>query len=45
VDDLAVPGDPELERFKTERFEPRPRLVHVGCGASATRAGASWRST
>jgi PAS domain S-box-containing protein len=30
VDDLAVPGDPELERFKADRFEPRPDLVHVG---------------
>jgi PAS domain S-box-containing protein len=30
VDDLAMPGDPELERFKRERFEPRPRLQHVG---------------
>ena len=30
VDDLAVPGDPELARFKATRFEPRPPLVHVG---------------
>ena len=30
VDDLALPDDPELERFKAERFQPRPRLLQVG---------------
>ena len=39
VDDLAIPGDPELERFKTERFEPRPRLVHVGMRRQRDKGG------
>ena len=30
VDDLAAPGDPELELFKAQRYQPRPRLVRVG---------------
>jgi PAS domain S-box-containing protein len=30
LDDLTVPGDPHLARFKAERYLPRPDLVHVG---------------
>src|SRR6185369_545918 len=39
LDDLAVPGDPELARFKAERFEPRPRLVHVGLRRQRDKSG------
>jgi PAS domain S-box-containing protein len=39
VDDLAVPGDPELEKFKAERFAPRPRLVQVGLRRQRDKAG------
>jgi PAS domain S-box-containing protein len=30
VPDLAVPEDPELERFRTTRYDTRPDLVHLG---------------
>jgi PAS domain S-box-containing protein len=39
VDDLAVPGDPELARFKATRFEPRPPLVRVGLRRQRRRDG------
>ncbi len=39
VDDLAVPGDPELVRFKATRFEARPSLVHVGLRRQRRRDG------
>jgi PAS domain S-box-containing protein len=39
VDDLAIPGDPELARFKARRFEARPNLVHVGLRRHRRRDG------
>jgi PAS domain S-box-containing protein len=39
VDDLAIAGDAELERFKEERFQPRPRLVQVGLRRQRRRDG------
>jgi PAS domain S-box-containing protein len=39
VDNLAVPGDPELEKFKATRFEPRPSVVHVGLRRQRDKGG------
>ena len=39
VEDLALPGDPDLARFKATRFEPRPPLVRVGLRRQRHRDG------
>jgi PAS domain S-box-containing protein len=39
VDDLAMPDDPDLPRFKATRFDPRPRLLHVGRRRQRRRDG------
>jgi len=40
VDDLALPTDPELARFRAERFTPRPDLVRVGLRKQRKKDGA-----
>src|SRR5260221_9698259 len=39
VDDLAVPGDPELARYRATRCEARPSLVHGGLPRPGPRHG------
>ncbi|HXB53396.1 MAG TPA: PAS domain S-box protein [Vicinamibacteria bacterium] len=40
VPDLAVPGDPDLERYLSTRFDPRPDLLHLGLRQQRRKDGA-----
>jgi PAS domain S-box-containing protein len=40
VPDLALPGDPELERNRATRFDPRADLLHLGLRQQRRKDGA-----